>query len=261
ANASNQPVCYYSSGITLSNWTVAGFAGSTCTSGSPPIAIYTVAIPVTGGAVSSAPTQYQPVTNQVISQGAGIIVTNNTNVACADATTSSLGCVQPDGTTITINAGVISAAGGGGTYQTPANVVMSAAQFTGNTPIELIPAQGAGTIIILLDMTIVDKGGGGVSGCGSVTFTIGTYSAGSFVDYGTFGNVGQFCYGSVGRVATFGTDDISVLSPNGLPTPAGGAGSYTTQWANLPIYIKQASTGLTTTDTFPISVSYRVMTP
>jgi hypothetical protein len=80
-NTSNQAVCYYSSGITLSNWTVAGFAGSTCTSGSPPADIYTVPISVVSGVVGSAPAQYQPVTNQVISQGTCIAVANNTTVS------------------------------------------------------------------------------------------------------------------------------------------------------------------------------------
>jgi hypothetical protein len=80
-NASNQAVCYYNTGITISNWAVSGFAGSTCASGSPPADIYTVAIPVTGGVVAGAPTQYQPVTNQVISNGTCISVTNNTAVA------------------------------------------------------------------------------------------------------------------------------------------------------------------------------------
>jgi hypothetical protein len=80
-NASNQAVCYYSTGINIANWAVSGFAGSTCTSGSPPSDIYTVAITVVAGGVQSAPTQYQPVTNQVISQGACIAVANNTTVA------------------------------------------------------------------------------------------------------------------------------------------------------------------------------------
>jgi hypothetical protein len=80
-NASNQAVCYYSPGITLSNWTVAGFAGSTCSSGSPPANIYTVPISVVSGVVAGAPTQYQPVTNQVISQGTCISVVNNTTVS------------------------------------------------------------------------------------------------------------------------------------------------------------------------------------
>jgi hypothetical protein len=80
-NASNQPVCYYSAGITLSNWAVSSFAGGTCAGGSPPVDIYAVTVPVVSGVVSSAPTQYQPVTNQVISQGTCISVTNNTTVA------------------------------------------------------------------------------------------------------------------------------------------------------------------------------------
>jgi hypothetical protein len=79
-NANNQAACYYSAGITISNWAVAGFAGSTCTSGSPPADIYTVPISVVSGVVSTAPTQYQPVTNQVISQGTCISVVNNTTV-------------------------------------------------------------------------------------------------------------------------------------------------------------------------------------
>jgi len=81
ASASNLAVCYYSAGITISNWAVSGFAGSTCASGSPPIDIYTVAVSIAGGVVGSAPTQYQPVTNQVITQGPCITVTNNTAVA------------------------------------------------------------------------------------------------------------------------------------------------------------------------------------
>jgi hypothetical protein len=80
-NANNQAACYYSTGITISNWTVVGFAGSTCTSGSPPAGIYAVAVPVVSGAVGSAPVQYQPVTNQVISQGTCISVANGTTVA------------------------------------------------------------------------------------------------------------------------------------------------------------------------------------
>jgi hypothetical protein len=80
-NASNQAVCYYSSGITISNWAVSGFAGGTCTSGSPPVDIYTVAVSVAGGVVSTAPAQYQPVTNQVLAQGTCISVPNNTTVA------------------------------------------------------------------------------------------------------------------------------------------------------------------------------------
>jgi hypothetical protein len=80
-NASNQAVCYYSAGITISNWAVSGFAGSTCTSGSPPVDIYTVPVSVVSGVVSAAPTQYQPITNQVISQGTCISVANNTTVA------------------------------------------------------------------------------------------------------------------------------------------------------------------------------------
>jgi hypothetical protein len=81
ANASNQPACYYSAGITISNWAVAGFAGGTCASGSPPTDIYAVAVPIVSGVVGSAPVQYQPVTNQVISQGTCISVANNTMVA------------------------------------------------------------------------------------------------------------------------------------------------------------------------------------
>ena len=77
----NQAVCFYSAGITLSNWAVSGFAGGTCASGSPPSDIYTVAIPVVSGVVGSAPAQYPPVTNQVISQGTCISVANNTTVA------------------------------------------------------------------------------------------------------------------------------------------------------------------------------------
>jgi hypothetical protein len=80
-NASNQPACYYSTGITISNWAVAGFAGSTCTSGSPPTGIYMVAVPVVVGVAGGTPVQYQPVTNQVISQGTCISVANNTMVA------------------------------------------------------------------------------------------------------------------------------------------------------------------------------------
>ena len=56
-------------------------------------------------------------------------------------------------------------------------------------------------------------------------------------------------------------DDINVWANNSTMGAARGQVSYTTSWANLPIYIRQSSTGLTTTDTFPISVSYRVMTP
>jgi hypothetical protein len=77
----NIAACYYSAGITISNWAVSGFAGSTCTSGSPPTDIYTVPVSVVSGVVSAAPTQYQPVTNQVISQGTCIAVVNNTTVA------------------------------------------------------------------------------------------------------------------------------------------------------------------------------------
>jgi len=80
-NANNQAGCYYSAGIAISNWAVAGFAGSTCTSGSPPVDIYTVAVPIFGGVVGSAPVQFQPVTNQSISQGTCISVANNTTVA------------------------------------------------------------------------------------------------------------------------------------------------------------------------------------
>jgi hypothetical protein len=115
-NVSNQPVCYYSSGITLSNWAVSGFAGGTCTSGSPPTNIYTVAISIVAGAVGSAPTQYQPITNQSITEGAGIIVMNNTQVVCADATGSSIGCIEPDGVTCSVSAGVLTCNEGGVIY-------------------------------------------------------------------------------------------------------------------------------------------------
>ena len=82
-NASNQPACYYSTGITLANWSVSGFAGNTCTSGSPPVNIYTVAISIVGGVVESAPAQYSPVTNQSLIQGTDITVTNSSTVSFA----------------------------------------------------------------------------------------------------------------------------------------------------------------------------------
>ena len=262
ATATNAGQCWYS-GITLSKWTIT-FPGSTCINGSPlsATAACVVSISVVSGAVQAAPSQYPCVSVPVITQGSGITVTQGTNVACNAATTSSPGCIEPDGTTCTTSGGVLTCGGGGSSsYQTRADVVMTASQFTNNTPIQLIPAQGAGTIVIPLDMTIVDKGGAGVGGCGSVTFTIGTYSSGSFVASGTTGNIGQFCYGRTGGIAMLDADDINVWANNSTMGAARGQVSYTTSWANLPIYIQQSSTGLTTTDTFPISVSYRVMTP
>lgn len=89
-NANNQPVCYYSAGITLSNWSVAGFSGATCTAGSPPVNIYTVAIPIVTGVVQSAPAQYQPVTNQALIQGADISITNNSTIAFAGTVSNLL---------------------------------------------------------------------------------------------------------------------------------------------------------------------------
>lgn len=72
---SNTPVCYYGSGITIGNWTVAGFTGSTCTSGTAPTNYYLVSISVAAGVVGSAPTQYQPVTLQKLTANAGLVCT------------------------------------------------------------------------------------------------------------------------------------------------------------------------------------------
>ena len=124
ATATNAGQCWYS-GITLSKWTIT-FPGSTCINGSPlsATAACVVSISVVSGAVQAAPSQYPCVSVPVITQGSGITVTQGTNVACNAATTSSPGCIEPDGTTCTTSGGVLTCGGGGSSsYQTRADVV------------------------------------------------------------------------------------------------------------------------------------------
>jgi hypothetical protein len=56
-----------------------------------------------------------------ITAGTGLsggVITNSGTIACALGTTSTIGCLKPDGTTITVSAGVITATSGGGSIGT-----------------------------------------------------------------------------------------------------------------------------------------------
>lgn len=88
--------------------------------------------------------------------------TGNVIASCATATTSQLGCVKPDGTTITISAGVISAVGGGGTVS---SVSGTAGQIT------VSPTTGAVVVSLPATITQAETFSAGITVATSFTAT------------------------------------------------------------------------------------------
>ena len=86
-----------------------------------------------------------------IATGTGLTggpITTTGTISCVDSTSSTKGCVQVDGTTITATGGVISAPGGGGglSGQTP-NYLPKATTATTSTGPSIVEDQGTGVVI------------------------------------------------------------------------------------------------------------------
>lgn len=192
----------------------AAYVNSGTTSGTTPLL-------QTGGYLASARIPLATASTIGGVQGDGSTITINASgiESCTTATTSQVGCVKPDGTTITISGGVISAGSGG---------AAAAGALTGNTLASGVTGSSltsVGTIASgTWDGTIISPVYGGTGeNNGSYTTTLGgslttggalifsnMTSANDLLYVTSAGNVGQVMLG-VGLAINSGT--LSISSP------------------------------------------------
>lgn len=155
-----------------------------------------------------------------------ITITQTGTISCTKATTSQLGCIKPDGTSLSISAGVVSIATGGVT-----NAMLAGSIATS----KLANTQGNGLLI---------------------QRTLGTTTNGDIPEYDSYGNIidSTVALSSLVTTTTLNNDTLPAsVTCLGVGTACGSAGTITTTGAIASGNFITATNNINTNNSFNVN--------